>query len=166
MSAISKSKQAKVDAILIRRILSYDPQTGLFTWLEHKCLRKGMLAGCANKRGSIQIYIKNTLYLAHRLAWLHFYGEWPDRQVDHKDMNPQNNAISNLRLALNGQNKANSRAQRNNKLGIKGVTRVGHFRYRAAIQGRKIGEYDTVVKAHAAYMREAKKVYGEFARGS
>jgi len=52
-------------------------------------------------------------YKAHRLAWLWCHGPIPEGlEVDHKDSNPANNAISNLRLATSQQQKANTKSRK------------------------------------------------------
>lgn len=33
------------------------------------------------------------------ICWYLFYREWPNKEVDHKDVNPSNNKMGNLRLA-------------------------------------------------------------------
>jgi len=68
-----------------KRVLSYDKETGIFRWKEHKVIKLGTVAGCKNKRGYIQIYLMDRPYVAHRLAWLLVTGAWPKGQIDHKD---------------------------------------------------------------------------------
>jgi hypothetical protein len=152
----------------LRELLNYDPDTGVFT-------RKTSAGGeCAGKiagtrrryrktRIEIGIGIDYADYRAHRLAWLYVYGKWPVGHIDHKDGNPLNNAISNLREAtgsLNGQNLR--KARRDNKSGLLGVS-PNRLRWSASIKadGRKhhLGTFDTAEEAHAAYVAAKRKLH-------
>jgi hypothetical protein len=95
----------------LRKLLYYNPITGLFVWAVRNSNRApvGSVAGTVSKRGCLDISIDGQRYKAHHLAWLYFYGEWPAQLVDHRDTNPLNNKIVNLRLATKAQNGANSR---------------------------------------------------------
>ena len=169
----------KLTQSYLKSILSYDPETGVFTWKERQDVTQpaqwngrfaGKQAGTKRKGGNTfyrRIRIGDKPYLTHRLAWFYMTGQWPPEQIDHVDGNGLNNRFENLRLATHGQNKANSGAYRTNKLGIRGVHRQGN-RYIARIQisRRKIhlGSFDTPQEASAAYAKAAEKHFGEFAR--
>jgi len=49
------------------------------------------------------------------------YGEFPENEIDHIDGNPNNNAISNLRLSTSSQNKCNTKLRKDNTSGVKGL---------------------------------------------
>jgi len=102
--------------------LSYDPVTGIFTWIESPCptVMKGTKAG-TNENGYITIGIDNKVYKAHRLAWLYSYGYMPEQSIDHIDRNKANNKISNLREASSQCNIRNTDNWATNKSGVKGV---------------------------------------------
>ena len=54
---------------------------------------------CGDKyRHGMAVRFEGKRRAAHRLAWFLHYGYWPDCDIDHKDGNPSNNRISNLRL--------------------------------------------------------------------
>jgi len=59
--------------------------------------------------------------MAHRIAWLVHYGEYPSCHIDHIDGNPGNNSISNLRLAPGNINQRNRSLFKTNKSGCHGV---------------------------------------------
>lgn len=114
--------------------------------------------------------IKGVTYYLHRLVyqWHHF--DVPE-MVDHRDGDPSNNRIENLRACTNGQNQYNSRRKCNNASGHKGV--VYHPKctgkpWHAKINhnGRRIslGYHRTVEEAAAAYAAGASLIAGEFAR--
>lgn len=104
-------------------------------------------------------------------------------QIDHKDRDPSNNRRGNLRVALHGQNRANSGLNSNNKSGYKGVhfrpalphlnsarkrrsdAGVGIWYAQINVEGKKIylGSFKTAEEAHAAYEVAALEHFGEFA---
>jgi phosphotransferase system IIB component len=96
-------------------------------------------------------------------------GKWPPAQVDHKNLDRSDNRWTNLRLASNQQNQANQNAQKNNLLGIKGVSRVGS-KYKSQITHKKrnyyLGMFQTPEEAIAAYKAAAETLFGEFARAT
>lgn len=160
----------------IQNILNYNPETGIFAWKHRNDMRAqwnskhaGKLAGALNTDGAVQIKINSILYLAHKLAWIYMYGYCPLVQVDHKDVNPGNNRISNLRLATHSENKCNRRKTIKNKTGYKGVYSYKETgRFCVAITKEKkqkwLGIYDTPEEAYAAYCEAAKEYHGEFSR--
>jgi hypothetical protein len=154
-------------------LLHYDPDTGLFTRLRTRGSSKaGAIAGGISKGprdGYLRIKVDGKRYKAHRLAFLYMTGKWPNGLVDHKDTNKLNNSWKNLRESTNGQNKANGRTYKNNKLGIKGVSLRGR-KYHARIyhSGKltTLGTFETAEKANQAYYAAATEVHGGFARAS
>lgn len=164
------NKEFVINAAYVRSVLNYDPNSGIFTWKAHRAIRSGVCAGAKNKHGYVQISFKDKLYLAHRLAWLHVYGMWPNGKLDHRNRVKIDNSISNLREASNSDNLANRPAQRNNKLGVKGVSKCKHTRgYKAKIMVRgqlhNLGVHSTIEAAHMAYVSAAERLFGEFSRG-
>lgn len=158
----------------LRRLLDYNPETGVFRWKPNPKHRltwntrfAGSIAGTINKRYR-EIGIDDQKYLAHRLAWFYVNGRWP-KLIDHIDMNGHNNAIRNLREATHSTNKANRRAPANNSSGYKGVSfnKVVQ-RYQASIcrqyKQMHLGFFATAREAHAAYCSAAKALFGEYSR--
>jgi hypothetical protein len=88
--------------------------------------------------------------------------------VDHKDLNPLNNSCDNLRVCTRSQNRANTRLQRNNTSGYKGVYPLPEKNKWAAqikVNGTKmyLGRFTSKVEAAKAYNKAAKLHFGEFA---
>lgn len=160
----------------LRDVLDYDPISGVLTWRVQLAPRGkvGTTAGCSanaytSKKKRIAIRVDGELRLAHRIAWMMYYGEEPSGQVDHIDGNPLNNAISNLRLATNAQNGRNRGANLTNKSGWKGVSwDAARKKWRAQIgvDGKVVplGRFDDIKEAAEAYIFAALEFHGEYAR--
>lgn len=149
----------------LRRVLAYDPESGVFKWrvtLSRRAV-SGKRAGSKNTIGYIEIGIANVSYLAHRLAWLYVTGEWPQNEIDHRDGSRANNSFANLRdIPHAGQQQNYRRARRDSILGYLGVSRNGK-RFSATIQlsGKRtyLGTFDTPRAAHAAYVAEKRRIH-------
>lgn len=155
-------------------VLSYDSETGIFRWMVCQSRRNhvGDQAGTIGSDGYRIIQIDGWHYKASRLAWLHYYGRWPVPQADHRDLDRDNNRISNLREATDSQNSANTGLLPTNRSGFKGVSRATPKATRWKAQIRKdgkryfLGYFETPEKAHAAYCAAAQELHGDFARTS
>lgn len=161
---------APLTAEELRRVLSYDRETGVFRWnIDTGRAKPGAIAGTPNGGGYLLIRVKNRLRLAHILAWFYVHGEWPKKSIDHKNTIRSDNWISNLREATKSQNAGNCRRHRRNKSGLKGVIRC-RKRWAATISANRtrihLGVFDTPEQAHAAYVAASAKYFGEFARAS
>ena len=151
----------------VREVLDYDPDTGLFRWrvATGRRARVGAVAGARHNQDYIHIGIDGHRILAHRLAWLWMTGSWPIAEIDHINKDRSDMRWSNLRQASHAQNGANRGANKNNKLGIKGV-RFNHGSFYARIwkDGRqiKLGRFRTAKEATAAYLMAARELHREF----
>lgn len=151
----------------LKELLHYEPATGVFTWRKNrtKSALAGTKAGTATKGGYVAIKVYGRRYTAHRLAWLYCYGKWPQKGIDHKDGDPANNQLSNLREADQSQNNQNARKARSNTSGYKGVTRTDYGTWKASIMlNRRIkylGSFKTPEEAYKAYLA-AKPIYHPF----
>lgn len=163
---------------LLHEWLDYNPVTGVFVWkkeIGRGKKRLGQVAGTRRKLGYIYIGIEVATYgilAAHRLAWIYVHGvEIGGAEIDHKDGNPSNNAIENLRIATSSEQKQNKRVQSNNRSGLKGAyfhaCRKG-MKWRSQIKVGDtlifLGYFHTAEEAHAAYGEAALEYFGEFAR--
>lgn len=153
----------------LREVLSYDPATGIFTWLISKgSVSKGRTASSIEQQGYVVIRIDGLSYKAHRLAWLYVYGKWPSL-LDHINGVCTDNRIANLREATYSQNQQNSRPRYTGKSHFKGASRDrGKWRATIVIDGRQkyLGGFNTPEEAHARYCQVAQETFGEFARGA
>lgn len=150
----------------------YEKETG-------KLFRKnGKEVGCTDKTKAGYKYFshKGKEYRVHRVVWEMHYGKIPDgMMIDHKDGDPRNNKLENLRLATHGQNAQNRKINSNNQYGYKGVSkcksRNGKFlknpwrvyiQYDKRIYTRR--GFPTAEEAAAHYNEKALELFGEFAR--
>lgn len=160
----------RLSANIIRKHLLYSPKTGDFYWkIVFNKRPRGIPAGWAGTGGYRHIKLFWCSYAAHRLAWVIMTGRWPRHQIDHKNMNPSDNRWSNLRAATNRQNKQNSAARSDNKIGLKGVCwKKKSKKWVAQISAKgkvkHLGLFATAKAAHAAYRKAARKHFGEYAR--
>ena len=114
----------ELTAEYLRSILSYDPETGIFTWKIGSAnqVKAGDIAGCPDGDGYLRIRVQSRLYRAHRLAWFYVYGEWPTDRIDHINRIRSDNRISNLRDVSQKQNLQNAGKYSHNTSGHSGVS--------------------------------------------
>ena len=150
-------------------VLHYDPETGIFRWkIRRRGIKYHQPAGAPHNMGYRQIMVDKQNYLAHRLAWFMYYGEWPLRLIDHINGNKTDNRISNLRLADHSQNAASRPLGKTNTSGIKGVSwNAAKRKWQASISVNNrtiyLGRFDEIEDAAQAYKRAALSRQGEFA---
>jgi len=152
-------RMADIKHYMLLDMVSYDKETGLFTYLE-----TGDAAKTVGSDGYIRVKIFGRIFKGHRLAWFYVHKVWADGMVDHIDGNRTNNAISNLRVVdaeKNAQNKHH--AQKGSTTGLLGVMKArDKFRAKIEVGGKRInlGTFNTAEEAHQKYL-EAKKQYHE-----
>ena len=96
-------------------------------------------------------------------------GEWPEREIDHTDGNPQNNRAENLREATSAQNKANSRSRVGSTSRYKGVSwsklrKMWEVQIRTKAGRMHLGFFNDESEAATAYDEAAHREHGAFAR--
>mgnify|MGYP005821022313 CR=1 FL=1 len=169
----------QISAERLKRLLSYDPESGQFTWLAREVRNHfdriwntryaGTIPNYRNSYGYILISIDGRRHFAHRLAWLYMTGAWPKDDIDHINLQRDDNRWCNLREATRSENKANTSLSAANKSGIKGVH--WHRKYQKwhaniKVRGKAffLGSFSTAEEAREAYEAAARKHFGEFAR--
>jgi len=158
----------------LKELLSYCPETGLFTRNVSRGnggrFKAGSVAGSINKvNGYVEICLDGKSYTGHRLAFFYMTGAFPVKNVDHADLNRSNNCWSNLRESTQLQNTWNMPISKSNKSGFKGVSRrkdTGRWNAKIKANGKylSLGCFDSPEQAAIAYKQAAIQFRGEFAR--
>lgn len=168
MTLMAKNEET-LDVGRLRELLFYDNATGVFVWRiqrHRSSISAWTIAGYLMPDGYRRICIDLVKYPAHRLAWLHNYGEWPQGFLDHINGQRDDNRIANLRLATIAQNAANMRGRSPDALrGVDFDRKRGKYRAKITAAGvtKYIGLFSSADAAHRAYLAEAERLHGEFA---
>lgn len=140
--------EALVDAADVPMLKSLDARWGLSTK--------------ARGRRAIHARINGRLVMLHRFL----IGSDPP-MVDHINGDPLDNRRSNLRVATNAENQRNRGPQKNNRSGMKGVTRNRKgWMARIKVDGKPmhLGTFSSPDEAARAYDLAAQVHHGQFAR--
>jgi len=83
----------------IKSIFDYDPDEGILRWKAHRSnkVRKGAVAGSAQRNGYIEVGINGKQYLASKIAYCYVKGVWPNG-VRHINEIPSDCRFNNLVL--------------------------------------------------------------------
>ena len=162
------SKNTALNQAKLKELLHYDPNSGVFTWLEKRGnVNIGDIAGSISGRGYWYIQINYETHQAHRLAWLYHNGAWPSDQIDHINRNRTDNRIENLRCVSCKENNRNKSKNKRNSSGINGVHWWAYRgRWRATIKHNGKAKYigcfvDINDAAEARRLAEIKYGYHE-----
>ena len=154
----------------LHQLLTYDPETGLFSWNalpgRGRIHRAGLISGAGQPStgGYLTIRVDGHLHRAHRLAWYYVHGEWP-ATIDHINRVKTDNRLSNLRPANRLQQSWNAKKSSRGSY-PKGVWKK-RDKFCAEIQvhgvKHRLGVFSTPEAAHAAYSEAARQHFGDFA---
>ena len=147
----------------LRYLFYYNEETGNFYarfTSKHGNRKVGQL-GTITASNARKRWVDGEPYLEHRLIWVYVNGEDPgDLEIDHKDRNPLNNRISNLRLATHKQNGANQAG-----VGATWHKNIGRWIAQIRVNGTMIhlGTFKDKDEAIACYKEARVKHFVEFA---
>lgn len=159
-----------IGLIEAKKWLSYDCETGVFTWAVDTLMpnggirrRAGEVAGGVDEKGYVRVRVAGGRYKAHRLAVLFMTGEWPTGEVDHINHMPSDNRWANLRDVSRSTNQQNQiRATSNSATGIIGAHKKPHgFVSQITVNGRNkyLGYFKAAKDANAAYVAAKRKLH-------
>lgn len=170
------------DVKYLNSILSYNPHTGRFMWIERtpdmfqdskrdpewacrwwNSRFAGIEAGTIHPYGYRLIRVKGIDYFAHRLAWYMWHDGIAPEFIDHINGVRDDNRIQNLRSVNHEDNTKNAKRRADNRSGTTGVSfypTKGTWRARINYMGNTIllGYFHSKDEAIAA-RRAAEKVY-------
>lgn len=156
----------------LREIYDYDPQTGhlIFRRNTGGTGLKGQVSGSICRRtpqrggGYRLMRFNGREWGAHHLVWLWHHGRVATGHIDHINRDRADNRIENLRECTASQNLMNRPKQSTNTSGYKGVATVRSTgRWRATLQNKHLGCFDTPEEAFEAYKAAATAKFGDFA---
>lgn len=151
------------DLALVKGLVAYDEETGLFTWLvrpvsmfpaeRNAKMWNTRFAGkpafnIQHHAGYLYGEILGQVASAHRMAWYYTTGEIPD-EVDHINGIRTDNRIANLRNVNREKNCKNASISKSrNKSGVVGVAwDAPHARWVVRIGTKHIGRYKSFDEA-------------------
>jgi hypothetical protein len=151
----------------LKELLHYNPETGVFTWLESRgSVKKGSIAS-TRYNNYLGMGVDGTTHYAHRLAFLYMEGAFPEFEADHINSDKIDNRWSNLRKATRSQNMRNVGVKKRSTSCIKGVRFIkkrNKWSARIRHHGKQhwLGVFDTAEHASEAYKNAADRYHGEF----
>ena len=163
-----------------RELLEYNPETGTLTWkprgqkwftykdfhIHWNSRWAGKTVGTLSKHGYLVFNVRNKLHTAHRTAWMLFHGEEPPGVIDHKNGDPTDNRISNLRCTSQKVNVENQRDKSRGKalpLGVFPVmgSKTGKMFARIIVSGQRkyLGTFENPEDAAQAYLKAKRELH-------
>lgn len=129
--------------------LDYSPDTGQFLWKVGS--RAGDVAGhLATERNKtyIRIRVNGELIMAHLLAWLVLYGEFPSFEIDHENGDGTDNRKDNLVRSNRLLNNRNARQRSDTKAEFRNISKLTNSnKYALMVKYAKkhftVGGFDT-----------------------
>lgn len=158
----------------VRELLSYNPNTGVFTWRVARAGRPaGAPAGCLGQvhsgaRLSFVIGIEGRSCYAQRVAWALMTGAWPETLVAFRDDDPTNLRWINLMAATTLSNRQRRMDVPPNSLtGVLGARlqkrKTGPDKFSASIRAggctHHLGTFASEDEAHHAYMEAKQRLH-------
>lgn len=160
----------------------FNPETGEMRW-RARCPQSstnrawnakyaGKRVGTLTTRGYLRFRLKegeiDSQFPVHWLAWFIVHGVAPSGVIDHKNGNPLDNRIENLREVTSSQNSLNRRRAVTNKSGVKGVNwypERNSWRAQCTVDGKRkyIGIFKNLADAEAAVRAFREMAHGQFA---
>lgn len=149
---------------LLTELLEYDTSSpsGLRWKTRGRGRRRNRVAG-RDFNGYFQTRLGGTLYYNHRLIWALHYGDPGEMQIDHRDGDPSNVCLENLREATPATNARNmgSKGGTSKYLGVTLDSRTGRWISQITYQAERkyLGSFASEVEAAGAYDSAARSLH-------
>jgi len=176
-------KELKIDPRALPCLLDYNIFTGKLYWLRrplsmfetaraYKTWNTTWAGQEALASISVAGYPEGTLLktrvYAHRVCVAHYYGTWPEDEVDHINGVPTDNRIMNLRPCSRKENVRNSHKRSfftSKFLGVCWAKNVNKWHAQITVDRVNInlGYYEIETDAASAYDAAAQQYFGSFA---
>ncbi|WP_289105260.1 HNH endonuclease signature motif containing protein [uncultured Halomonas sp.] len=170
----------------LKECLSYNHETGGLTWRTRPKSHFKTLASWGNINARfagkpagttlqdarcehscyVMVRLAGRGYLAHRIAWAIYHGEWPSAgmEIDHISGDSLDNRIANLRLVDHRENARNQRRKKSNSSGVCGVHwHAQRNKWQACIKvsgkNKSLGMFERLEDAAAA-RKKAEREHG------
>lgn len=165
----------KVSYSELIKALTYDPQSGIFTWVHPSKYHPNLVGAkaghpyiCGGDKQYSSIQINGKKYKTSRLAYLYMTGKHPKYQIDHINGDSLDDRWVNLREVTHTQNMWNL-SLRDTPSGLPmGVRKTRSGKYEARIRKNgvleTIGFYDSQDEAHNDYITKRREYFGQFNR--
>lgn len=152
----------------LRNLFEYSQDGSLF-WKKSKGIVdiSGKEAGKPTKDGRCVVFIDGKQYGKHQILFMLEHGYMP-LEIDHKDRNPLNNRIDNLRDASRQEQLFNRKIAKNNTSGVKNVYwRAARQKWLVVFQINKklhrFGHFSDLEMANKKAIQVREQLHGEFA---
>ncbi len=139
----AQNRESLVDPAILRHRFDYNHMSGKFWHINSPSRRyNGLIAGTRHGKGYRVLSLDGVRFLAHRVAWAHYYGEWPKLEIDHINQCKSDNRIANLRAVDGFKNHQNMPIPKDNKSGVVGVCfQTSKNRWVAEIKAHGVKKY-------------------------
>ena len=145
---------------VLREHFSYDPETGVFSWIAGNgphC--RGTAGYTDSSTGYVRVGLFGKSLQVHRVIWKLMTGGEPQYSIDHINQNRADNRWANLREADDGQSRVNRTYPRGKCAHGTRLLASGRWGTNAKIS---LGTFDTEQEAHDAFVTWHREHYGEF----
>lgn len=146
----------------VHHLFTLNPLDGrLIRRFKRGLAEEGTSSLASDRDGYLIIGIDGKQYRAHRVVWLHHYGQFPDGCLDHVNRIRTDNRIENLREVSKSQSRQNIGISKSNKSGIKGIwehtTMKGKWCASIGYKGKNVylGIFTSIDDAALAYKKAA-----------
>jgi hypothetical protein len=151
---------------MFRCLLDYDPISGNL-FFKKSCGNKAKysVAGHLRSDGYVRLQINKSMHMAHRVAWIIYYGKHPLFSIDHINGIKNDNRIVNLRDVthrVNCQNFIKPNANNNSgKLGVGWHKASGKWTAQISDGGKKIylGVFESLQDAESQYLEAKRRLH-------